>query len=170
MNDRPIINEDFIAPLSSPDLEKVPEIFIRHIGTWQGEYIKTDTRGHFSRSFFGKFTIWIQGSHYQQVNNYEFSDGSRLQLNFQGEFEGRILKMSSSSYDDFSAIAWDAGQETLCFRATKTQDNALITFVETMTLLAENHRVRSTQAFKNGIFDGISFIEEMRLPATNLTE
>lgn len=98
------------------------------------------------------------------MNNYEYSDGSRLQLNFQGEFENRILKLFSSSYSDFAAIAWDAGQETICFRATKTQDNALITFMETMTLLAENHRVRSTQAFKDGVFDGISFIEEMRQP------
>jgi hypothetical protein len=157
------INEDIVTPLNSPDLDKVPEIFTRHIGTWKGEYIKTDTRGHFSRSFFGSFSIWIEGIHYRQVNNYEYSDGSRLQLNFEGEFENRILKLFSSSYSDFSAIAWDAGQETLCFRATKTQDDALITFVETMTLLAENHRVRSTQAFKDGIFDGISFIEEIRL-------
>jgi len=157
------IHQDTVTPLNSPDLEKVPEIFTRHLGTWKGEYIKTDTRGHFSRSFFGSFSIWIEGSHYRQVNNYEYSDGSRLQLNFQGEFENRILKLFSSSYSDFSAIAWDAGQETICFRATKTQDNALITFVETMTLLAQNRRVRSTQAFKDGVFDGISFIEEMRL-------
>jgi len=34
-----------------------------------------------------------------------------------------------------------------------------------MTLLGDNQRVRSTQAFKNGIFDGISFIEETRLPS-----
>ncbi|MEG4233438.1 hypothetical protein QUA40_15175 [Microcoleus sp. Pol11C3] len=163
MNNDPVIHQDTVNPLNSPDLDKVPEIFTRHLGTWKGEYIKTDTRGHFSRSFFGDFTISIEGSHYRQVNNYEYSDGSRLQLNFQGEFENRILKMSSSSYSDFSAIAWDAGQETVCFRATKTQDNALITFVETMTLLSENQRVRSTQAFKNGIFDGISFIEEIRL-------
>jgi hypothetical protein len=164
MSNNPVIRENTVTPVSSPDLEKVPEIFTRHIGTWQGEYIKTDTRGHFSRSFFGNFTIWIQGSHYQQVNNYEFSDGSRVQLNFQGEFEERILKLYSSSYSDFSAIAWDAGQETVCFRANKTEDNVLITFMETMTLLSENHRVRSTQAFKNGIFDGISFIKETRLP------
>jgi len=157
------VDKNIINPLNSPDLEKVPEIFIRHLGTWKGEYIKTDTRGHFDRSFFGTFSIWIEGSHYRQVNNYEYSDGSRLQLNFQGEFENRILKLFSSSYSDFSAIVWDAGQEIICFRATKTQNNALITFVETMTLLAENHRVRSTQAFKDGVFDGISFIEEMRL-------
>lgn len=163
MSNDPVTHQNTVNPLNSPDLDKVPEIFTRHLGTWKGEYIKTDTRGHFYRSFFGNFTISIEGSHYRQVNNYEYSDGSRLQLNFQGEFENRILKLFSSSYSDFSAIAWDAGQEVICFRATKTQDDALITFVETMTLLAENHRVRSTQAFKNGIFDGISFIEEMRL-------
>ncbi|PZV11260.1 MAG: hypothetical protein DCF20_19750 [Pseudanabaena sp.] len=147
----------------SPDLTQVPEIFTHHIGTWQGEYIKTDKNGHFSRSFFGSFTIAIAGNQYRQVNKYKYTDGSSLQLDFEGHFEDRILNLYSSSYSDFSAIAWDAGQDLVCFRATKTQDNALITFMETMTLLNENHRVRSTQAFKDGVFDGISFIEEIRV-------
>jgi hypothetical protein len=149
-------------PVIPPDLQKVPEIFTRHIGTWQGEYIKTDKRGHFSRSFVGSFTIAIEGNQYRQTNKYEYADGSRLQLDFEGCFEERILTLFSSSYSDFSAIAWDAGQDIICFRANKTQDDALITFMETMTLIDENHRVRSTQSFKDGIFDGISFIEEIR--------
>lgn len=162
MNNNPIIIGDINIPTISADLKKVPEIFTRHTGTWKGEYIKTDKNGHFSRSFVGSFTILIEGNKYQQVNKYEYSNGSRLQLNFEGYFEDQILKLFSSSYDDFSAIAWDAGQGIVCFRATKTQDDVLITFMETMTLLDENHRVRSTQAFKDGIFDGISFIEEIR--------
>ncbi len=163
MNNNPEMIEDINIPAISPDLAKVPEIFTRHIGTWQGEYIKTDQRGHFSRSFVGSFTIAIAGDRYRQVNKYEYADGSRLQLNFEGCFEDWMLKLFSSSYADFSAIAWDAGQDIVCFRATKTQDDALITFMETMTLIDENHRVRSTQSFKDGIFDGISFIEEIRL-------
>lgn len=163
MNNNPEIIDNINTPAISRDVEQVPEIFTRHIGTWKGEYIKTDRQGHFSRSFVGSFTIAIDGSQYRQVNKYEYSDGSRLQLDFEGFFEDRILKLFSSSYSDFSAIAWDAGQDIVCFRANKTQDDARITFIETMTLLDENHRVRSTQAFKDGIFDGISFIEEMRV-------
>lgn len=146
-----------------PDQEQVPAIFGRHVGTWQGKYIKTNSQGHFLRSFFGTFTILIEATSYRQVNRYQYPDGTQLQLHFAGEFAGGVLQLSSSSYADFSAIAWDAGQETIIFRATKTQDTALITFVETMTLLAQDHRVRSTQSFKDGIFDGISFIEETRL-------
>ncbi|MEL7034551.1 MAG: DUF3598 family protein [Cyanobacteria bacterium J06592_8] len=141
----------------------VPEIFKRHIGTWKGEYIKTNPKGHFRSSFLGTFTFAIEGTTYRQVNDYEFPDGKRLTLNFEGEFKDGILIMSSSSYSDFHAIAWDAGQDTIGFRATKTQDGGLITFVETVNLLTPNHRVRSTQAFKDGVFDGISFIEETRL-------
>lgn len=163
MNNNPAIIDNINTPAISRDVEQVPEIFTRHIGTWKGEYIKTDRQGHFSRSFVGSFTIAIDGSQYRQVNKYEYSDGSRLQLDFEGFFEDRILKLFSSSYSDFSAIAWDAGQDIVCFRANKTLDDAVITFIETMTLLDENHRVRSTQAFKDGIFDGISFIEEMRV-------
>ena len=74
-----------------------------------------------------------------------------------------MLKLFSSSYPDFSAVAWDAGQDIICYRSTKSEDNALITLAETITLLADNHRVRSTQIFKDGIFDSIAFIEEMRI-------
>ena len=144
-------------------ISTVPEIFQRHVGSWKGEYIKTDLTGHFLRSFTGTFTITIEGNTYRQVNQYEYPDGKELTLNFEGEFAGGILKMSSTSYSEFSAIAWDAGQETIGFRLTKTQDGAIINFVETINLLNNDHRVRSTQAFKNGKFDGISFIEEIRL-------
>jgi hypothetical protein len=146
-----------------PDPQYVPDIFVRHTGTWQGEYIKTDTRGHFLRSFRGTFMIAIAGTTYQQVNRYQYPDGSQLELHFDGAFVDGILHMTSSSYSDFAAIAWDAGQNTLCFRATKTQDGALITFIETMTLLSPDRRVRSTHALKDGVFDGISFIEELRI-------
>ncbi|MEG4495447.1 DUF3598 family protein [Microcoleus sp. D3_18_C4] len=163
MNNDLGIHEDTVNPLNSPDLEKVPEIFIRQIGTWKGEFIKTDTRGHFLRSFLCTISIGIEGSHHRHVNNYEYSDGSRLQLNFEGEYENRMLKLFSSSYADFSGVAWDAGQDIICFRSTKTEGNALITFVETITLVSDNHRVRSTQIFKDGIFDGTAFIEERRI-------
>ena len=148
------------------DCDTVPELFHRHVGVWQGEYIKTDTRGHFLRSFSGTFSIQIDGIVYRQVNRYQYADGSKLQLNFEGMFEGGILKLASSSYSDFSAIAWDAGQEMICFRATKTQDDAVITFIETISLLAPDHRVRSTHALKDGQFDGVSFIEERRISQT----
>jgi hypothetical protein len=147
----------------NPDQTNVPEIFWRHTGTWQGEYIKTDTEGNFLRRFSGQFTVSITGTTYRQVNRYQYPDGRQLQLEFAGEFVNGILHMTSSSYPDFSAIAWDAGQETICFRATKTEAGSLITFMETMTLLSKNRRVRSTHALKDGAFDGISFIEEIRV-------
>ncbi|MCU0570837.1 MAG: DUF3598 family protein [Oculatellaceae cyanobacterium Prado106] len=145
------------------DRPPVPPIFLRHVGTWQGEYIKTDTRGQFLSSFVGTFTVNIEGITYRQTNRYTYADGRRLQLDFEGIFEQGILKMSSSSYSDFAAIAWDAGQETIGFRVVKTQDDACIEFMETMMLRSADHRVRSTQAYRNGVFDGISFIEETRI-------
>lgn len=155
--------EPLISNVLKNIADSVPAIFGRHVGTWQGEYIKTGTRGQFLRSFYGVFEIAIEGTTYRQVNRYQYSDGNQLELHFTGEFMNGILHMTSTSYSDFAAIAWDAGQDTVCFRSTKTQDGALITFMETMTLLDPDRRVRSTHALKDGVFDGISFIEEVRL-------
>ncbi|ACK67908.1 hypothetical protein PCC8801_3967 [Rippkaea orientalis PCC 8801] len=144
------------------DTNHVPEIFTHHIGTWKGEYIKTDTKGHFSRSFWGSFTFNIEGINYDQVNYYEYADGGNLTLHFSGTFHEGILSMKSISYDDFSATAWDSGENTIIFRAEKTQNNDKILFLEMINLITPTHRVRCTQAFKNGVFDGVSFIEETK--------
>jgi len=158
MSQDPLANSGF----KNAAQHHVPALFRRHTGTWQGEYIKTDTQGQFLRSFWGAFTIAIEGNTYQQVNRYRYPDGSQLELHFTGAFINGILQMTSPSYSDFAAIAWDAGQETICFRSSKTQDGAVITFIETITLLAPDLRVRSTHALKDGVFDGISFIQEVR--------
>jgi hypothetical protein len=142
---------------------EVPEIFQRHIGTWKGEYIKIDTKGHFITSFIGQFTVKIEGINYYQTNEYEYPDGKQLKLEFAGKFDNGILQLGSSSYSDFNAIAWDSGQDTIGFIASKTQDNSLTKFVETITLINPNYRVRSTQQFTNNIFTGINFIAENRV-------
>lgn len=147
--------------------EQVPVIFNRHIGTWKGKYIKTDSNGYFVSSFLGQFTILIDGINYSQVNEYEYPDGKTLRLEFQGKFKDGILELASSSYSDFTAIAWDAGQDTIGFRATKTEAESIISFMETITLIKPNYRVRSTQSFKNGIFNGINFIEETLITKIN---
>lgn len=143
--------------------QQVPQIFRDHIGTWQGEYIKTDKTGHFLKSFIGKFTIKIEDLNYIQTNEYQYSDGKELRLDFSGKFENGILKMASDSYGVFTATAWDSGENTIMFVATKKQDDSIIKFIETISLLEPNHRVRSTQEFQNNIFSGVNLIEEYRI-------
>jgi hypothetical protein len=142
---------------------QVPAIFQAHIGTWQGNYIKSDINGHFLSSFIGKFTVKIEGVNYAQINEYEFPDGRQSKLEFNGKFEDGILKLGSPSYGDFSAIAWDSGENTIIFIATKTQDHNLIKFVETINLVNPHYRVRMTQQFTNHQFSGINFIAEIKI-------
>ena len=142
---------------------QVPSIFLSHIGTWQGEYIKTDATGNFLRSFLGTFTVSITGNQYRQVNHYQYPDGKTMQLNFAGEFTDGILKIASDNYESFEAIAWDSGKQTIGFRVRKTQNNHLITYWESIILITPQYRVRSTQEYKDGIFEGINFIQEQKL-------
>lgn len=50
--------------------DPVPAIFKRHIGIWQGNYIKTDAKGNFLRDFKFTITMTINGINYQQQNHY----------------------------------------------------------------------------------------------------
>ncbi|MBV6624894.1 MAG: DUF3598 family protein [Rivularia sp. (in: Bacteria)] len=141
---------------------EIPEIFHKHIGVWQGTAIKVSPQGELQRTFDGTFAISITGSDYHQENNYTSKDGTIRTLRFKGRFENQVLILSSSDYPEFSATAWDAGNDTIIFRSSKIENGKRYMYVETMTLKEPNSRVRSTQIFQGDVFDGITYIEETR--------
>ncbi|MBE9167822.1 DUF3598 family protein [Pleurocapsales cyanobacterium LEGE 06147] len=141
---------------------EVPEIFNRHIGVWQGTVIKVNPQGERQRSFHGTFAVSIDGYDYHQVNTYILPDGNVRILRFEGRFENGVLILSSADYPEFAATAWDAGNEIILFSSSKIEEGKRYTYVETMTLTGANSRVRSTQIFQAGVFDGITYIEETR--------
>ncbi|MGK7932013.1 MAG: hypothetical protein AB4041_11355 [Microcystaceae cyanobacterium] len=143
--------------------DPVPAIFKRHVGVWQGKYIKSNAQGQYLSSFQGTFTVMIDGIIYRQRNDYQYEDGKTLTLNFQGTFEDGILQLDSPNYDNFKSFAWDSGYNTIGFRVDKKQDNDLITFMETINLLTDTYRVRTTQEFKNNEFVGVNLIEENKI-------
>ncbi len=142
---------------------EIPEIFRRHIGVWQGKAIKVNPQGELQRTFNGTFSVSITDGNYHQENTYTFPDGKIRTLRFEGYFDKNgILILSSSDYPEFTATAWDAGNETIIFRSSKIENGKRYMYLETMTITAPNSRVRSTQIFQEGIFDGITYIEETR--------
>ncbi len=141
---------------------EIPEIFYRHIGVWQGTAIKVSPQGELQRSFRGTFAVWITGCDYRQENTYTLADGNVRTLQFTGRFENGVLILSSSDYPEFTATAWDAGHDAILFRSSKIENGKCYMYIETMTLTDSNSRVRSTQIFEEGVFDGITYIEETR--------
>jgi hypothetical protein len=141
---------------------EIPEIFYRHIGIWQGTAIKVSPQGELQRSFHGTFAVWITGCDYHQENTYTLADGNIRTLRFVGRFENGFLILSSSDYPEFTATAWDAGHDTILFRSSKVENGKRYIYIETMTFTDSTSRVRSTQIFQEGVFDGITYIEETR--------
>jgi hypothetical protein len=141
---------------------EIPEIFYRHIGVWKGTAIKVSPQGELQRSFHGTFAVWITGRDYHQENTYTVEDGNTRTLRFAGRFEDRVLILSSSDYPEFTATAWDAGRDTILFRSSKIENGKRYIYIETMTFTDHTSRVRSTQIFQEGVFDGITYIEETR--------
>jgi hypothetical protein len=88
----------------SPNQTNVPEIFWRHTGTWQGEYIKTDTEGNFLRRFSGQFTVSITGTTYRQVNRYQYPDGSQLQSQLLAQPTAKSTAINTQMAVSFSLV------------------------------------------------------------------
>jgi len=83
-------------------------------------------------------------------------------VGFKGHFENGVLIITSSDYPEFAATAWDAGNDTILLRSSKIENGKSYMYIETTTLKEDNSRVRSTQIFQEGDFDGITYIEETR--------
>lgn len=145
-----------------PDQQDIPEIFRKHLGTWAGTALKVSPEGKLERTFNGVFAISIEGNKYHQENTYTLPDGNTRTLKFEGHFEQGVLILNSSSYPEFTATAWDGGNDTIIFRSSKIENDKRYMSVETMTLINSNSRVRSSQIFREGVFDGITYIEETR--------
>lgn len=143
-------------------LDGIPAIFYRHLGTWQGTIIKINAQGERQNTFSGSFAVSFQGGDYHQENIYHFADGTCRTLRFTGQFKAGILILSSSDYPEFQASAWDAGNDLILFSSSKKEAGNHFRYIEVMSLISPSSRVRSTQIFKDGCFDGMTYIEETR--------
>lgn len=141
------------------------EVFPKHVGVWEGNWIRLDADSKEIERFRGVVTKKIVNNQWIQTNTYEYADGRSITQNFVGMVTGKgNVKFESSQppFSNYTAIAEEFGENLIIFRVWDKATGVLIG-VETINLYNDNTCVRTSQGFTpEGKFRGGMVITESK--------
>ncbi len=142
------------------------EVFPKHVGVWEGNWIRLDADSKEIERFRGVVTKKIVNNQWIQTNTYQYADGRSVTQNFVGLVAGKgTVKIESSEppFCNYTAIAEEFGENLVIFRIWDKATSVLIG-VETINLYDEDTCVRTSQGFTaEGKFRGGMVITEHRI-------
>ena len=147
-----------------PQLEEFA-VFPKHVGVWQGDWIRLDHNAQETMRFTGLLTQQIIDNQWIQTNHHEFPGGKKVTQNFVGRVtgEGRVtIESSDPPFFNYLMTAQEMGALLVFNIRDKETDHLLAT--ETINLVQPNQRIRTTQSFSiDGEFQGVMLIVEHRV-------
>jgi hypothetical protein len=142
------------------------KVFPRHVGVWEGKWIRLDADGKEIERFTGVLTKKIVDNQWVQTNTYQFADGRNVTQNFVGMVAGEgIVKIESSEppFCNYNLIAEEHENNLIIFRVWDKATGVLIG-LETINLSDDNICIRTTQGFTaEGKFRGGMMIVERKI-------
>jgi hypothetical protein len=142
------------------------KVFPKHVGVWQGDWIRLDANGQEIERFKGLLTKKIVDNQWVQTNINEFADGRSVTQNFVGIVAGEDrIKIESSDppFCNYTLIGEEHEDSLIIFRVWDKATGVLLA-VETINLIDDNTCIRTTQGFTpEGKFRGVMVIQECRV-------
>lgn len=142
------------------------KVFPKHVGVWQGDWVRLDANSQEIERFSGLLTKKIVDNQWVQTNSYEFADGRSVTQNFVGIVAGEDqIKIESSEqpFCNYTMIGEEHGDHLIIFRVWDKATGVLLA-LETINLTDENTCIRTTQGFTpEGKFRGGMVIQECRV-------
>lgn len=141
------------------------KVFPKHVGVWEGNWIRLDADSKEIERFRGIVTKKIVNNQWIQTNTYEYADGRSVTQNFVGLVAGKgtvEIESSQPPFSNYTAIAEEFGENLIIFRVWDKATGVLIG-VETINLYDDNTSVRTSQGFTTeGKFRGGMVITESK--------
>jgi Domain of unknown function (DUF3598) len=135
------------------------KLFPLHTGIWEGTYTRIAPDGKVLWSHKSCLSIRMDGIEWRQTNQYEFSNGKIEFHNFglnHFEENGTITFDNSRIYGK----SWETNCSIILWWEYRNEPGSKL--YEIINLLKSNHRMRVWQHTRNGIFEGITMIEEWK--------
>lgn len=134
--------------------------FEKHVGVWEGSHIRIDENGKELYRHRTRTTVQIVGNTWTHTNEYFWEDGRH-----------DIINLGVSIFDENAVLHYD--NDRLIGKSWATHQDLIVLYwtyknvagslvYEIITRLEENHRVRTWQHSQDGIFKGITMVEEWR--------
>jgi len=125
------------------------KVFPKHIGLWQGNWLRLDANGQELARFTATLTKRIVDNQWVQTNTYHYADGTTVTHNFVGTAlkEGVVeITGGDAAFGNFRAIAEEHGENLILFNVSDKASGAVIG-LETINLVRPDYCVRTSQGF-----------------------
>ncbi len=150
----------------------VPQAFLRNQGTWEGEAQRINLTGEKIDQHRVQVKIKIDGAQYEQTNTVRISTPRQVSATYYGNFiEGtlafpltdEVYTLGGEKATEFSGVAWAVTDDCIVYRGSRRLQGTKTFYNEIITLVDENHRVRTTQFFEDNVYKLVTMIDEVRV-------
>jgi Domain of unknown function (DUF3598) len=125
------------------------QVFPKHVGVWQGNWLRLDANGQETARFTATLTKRIVDNQWMQTNTYHYENGTTVDHHYVGTVigEARVeLVGHDSPFSNFKAIAEEQGENLIIFKVWDKETDALIG-TELINLVRPDYCVRASQGF-----------------------
>ncbi len=161
------------ADLPTPTYNEhhVPRAFLRNGGTWEGTAQRINLAGEKIDEHLVRVKIEIEGAKYVQTNTVRIGTPREVTASYFGDFiEGTLVfpltdevyTLGGEKATAFFGVAWAVTDDLIVYRGSRNLQGVKTHYNEIITLVDENHRVRTTQLFENNVYTLVTMIDETR--------
>ena len=161
-----------IPPITLDDWG-VPLVFRRHCALWEGTARRIDSEGRCVDRDRVRVEIAINNDQYLQTNTVRIDTPGEIVAQYHGHFiDGRlvfpltdeVVTLAGEKATAFSGIAWPVSDHVMLYSGSRNLRGVLTHYHEVITLVSDDHRVRTTQLYEQGEYRHVTMIEEWRQP------
>ena len=167
---RPIISA---ADLPKPTYDEfqVPTAFLRNVGTWEGTARRINLEGQQIDQHLVRVKIEIDQANYVQTNTVRIGTPREVTASYYGDFvdgtlafplTDEVYTLGGEKATEFSGVAWAVTDDLIVYRGSRKLQGTKTYYNEVITLVDDNHRVRTTQVFEDNVYKLVTMIDESR--------
>lgn len=150
---------------------QVPHAFLRNCGVWEGTAQRINLAGEKIDQHLVRVKIEIDAAQYVQTNTVRMGTPREVTASYFGDFiEGTLVfpltdevyTLGGEKATAFSGVAWAVTDNLIVYRGSRNLQGIKTHYNEIITLVDDNHRVRTTQLFEDNVYTLVTMIEEVR--------
>ncbi|MGL6344386.1 MAG: hypothetical protein ACRC80_35215, partial [Waterburya sp.] len=158
-------------PQINYDEFNVPLAFLRNCGTWEGTARRVNPTGKLIDEHLVRVKIEVDKTQYVQTNTVRIDTPREVTAQYYGSFQenklvfpltDEVYTLGGEKATGFSGIAWAITDDMIVYRGSRTVQGCKTYYNELITLIDQEHRIRTTQLFEDGEYKLVTMIEETK--------
>ena len=151
---------------------QIPLAFLRNCGTWKGYARRINLEGAQIDEHLVRVSIEVHTTQYVQTNTVRIGTPQEVTARYRGNFldgtlafplTDEVYTLGGEKATEFSGVAWAVTDDVIVYRGSRKLRGRKTYYNELITLVDDNHRVRTTQLFEDQIYQFVTMIDEDRV-------